>query len=159
MNLPWKGGKIALLFAAGEGRKFRLFLCLAATLGTVVFSLLNPQIVRYTIDSVIGSSPLEAPAFVHRIVESIGGISVLHQNIWICAIFIVAASLLAELLNIVRNYTGIEIGETVAWRLRNTLYAHIQKLPWDWHVKCQTGDIIQRSTTDVDNIRNFIQND
>jgi ATP-binding cassette subfamily B protein len=58
----------------------------------------------------------------------------------------------------VRNYTGIEIGETVSWKLRNTLYSHIQKLPWDWHVKCQTGDIIQRCTTDVDNIRNFIQN-
>jgi len=52
----------------------------------------------------------------------------------------------------------LEIGETVAWRLRNTLYGHIQKLPYDWHVSCQTGDIIQRCTTDVDNIRNFIQN-
>jgi ATP-binding cassette subfamily B protein len=50
------------------------------------------------------------------------------------------------------------MGEVIAWKMRNTLYAHIQKLSYDWHVSCQTGDIIQRCTTDVDNIRNFIMN-
>jgi ATP-binding cassette subfamily B protein len=106
---------------------------------------------------VIGTAPLETPAFVSNMIESIGGLSLLRENIWLCAIFIAAAALLAELFNIVRNYTGSELGETIAWRLLNTLYGHIQKLPWDWHVKCQTGDIIQRCTTDIDNIRMFIQ--
>nr|AGS52043.1 ABC transporter, ATP-binding/permease [uncultured bacterium contig00008] len=158
MILPWKKGRIALVAAAGEGRRFRFFLCCAATLGTVAFSLLNPQIIRYTIDSVIGTEPLNASEFVSGLINSIGGIDLLRQNIWICAIVIILMALIAELCNLVRNYTGIEIGETVSWKLRNTLYSHIQKLPWEWHVKCQTGDIIQRCTTDVDNIRNFIQN-
>ena len=158
MLLPWKGGKIGLIAAAAEDRKIRLLICCAATLGTAAFSLINPQIIRYTIDSVIGKAPLTAPAFVLRMVEGLGGIELLRENIWICALFIAAAALLAELFNLVRNYTGLELGETVAWRLRNTLYSHIQRLPWNWHVTCQTGDIIQRCTTDVDNIRNFIHN-
>ena len=158
MILPWKGGRIGLVAAAAKDRKFRLLLCCIATLGTVAFSLLNPQIVRYTIDSVIGTAPLNAPAFVSHLIDSLGGIGLLRQNIWICALVVLAAALAAELCNLARNYTGLEIGETIAWRLWNTLYAHIQKLPWDWHVGCQTGDIIQRCTTDVDNIRNFIQN-
>ncbi|MDR0302713.1 MAG: ABC transporter ATP-binding protein/permease [Treponema sp.] len=157
MNLPWKGGRAALIAAAGEGRRFRLFLCCAATFGNAAFSLINPQIIRYTIDSVIGSVPL-AGGVVSRFVGGIGGLDLLRQHIWICALVIAATALIAELLNVVRNYTGLEIGETVAWKLWNTLYAHIQRLPWDWHVSCQTGDIIQRCTTDVDNIRNFIQN-
>jgi ATP-binding cassette subfamily B protein len=158
MILPWKGGRIGLVAAAAKNRKFRLLLCCAATLGTVAFSLLNPQIVRYTIDSVIGTAPLNAPIFVSRLIDSLGGVGLLRQNIWICALVVLTAALAAELCNLARNYTGLEIGETIAWRLWNTLYAHIQKLPWDWHVGCQTGDIIQRCTTDVDNIRNFIQN-
>jgi ATP-binding cassette subfamily B protein len=158
MNLPWKGGRAALIAAAGESRRLRLFLCCLATLGNAAFSLINPQIIRYTIDSVIGSVPLEANSFVSRFAGSFGGLELFKQNIWICALVIAAASLIAEILNIVRNYTGLEIGETVAWKLWNTLYAHIQRLPWDWHVRCQTGDIIQRCTTDVDNIRGFIQN-
>ena len=156
MKLPWKGSRIALIAAAGEGRRFRFFLLLAATVGTVAFSFLNPQIIRYTIDSVIGTAPLDAPLFVHRLVEALGGVDVLRHNIWICALFIVAAALLSELCNMGRQYTAIELGETVGWKLRNTLYSHIQRLPWDWHVSCQTGDIIQRCTTDVDRIRSFI---
>jgi ATP-binding cassette subfamily B protein len=158
MKLPWKGGRMALVIAAGEGRYFRFFLCCAATLGMVAFSFLSPQIIRIAIDSVIGKAPLEVPAFVENIVNMMGGIEVLRRNIWICALFILAAALLSGLCNLARRYTSIEIGETVAWRLRNTLYAHIQKLSYDWHVSCQTGDIIQRCTTDVDNIRNFIMN-
>jgi ATP-binding cassette subfamily B protein len=158
MKLPWKGGRISLIAAAAEDRKLRLLLCCATTLGTVVFSLINPQIIRYTIDSVIGTAPLDAPAFVSRLIDAMGGLALLRARLWLCAVFVAAAALCAELCNLVRSYTGLEIGETIAWRLWNTLYAHIQKLPWNWHVSCQTGDIIQRCTTDVDNIRNFIQN-
>ncbi|MCL2215148.1 MAG: ABC transporter transmembrane domain-containing protein, partial [Treponema sp.] len=141
MTLPWKGGRVSLVAAAAEDRKLSFTLCCIATLATVAFSLLNPQIIRYTIDSVIGSAPLDAPDFVIRLVNLLGGLELLHANIWICAAVIIAAALMAELFNLVRNYTSLEIGETVAWRLWNTLYSHIQKLPWNWHVSCQTGDI------------------
>ena len=158
MKLPWKGGKLTLIVAAAEDRYFRFFLCCAATLGTVSFSFLNPQIIRYTIDSVIGTAPLNAPPFVQAMVEGLGGIEILRNNIWICALFVVAAALCSGICNVIRRYTSIETGETVAWRLRNSLYGHIQKLDYNWHVNCQTGDIIQRCTSDVDNIRNFVQN-
>ena len=42
--------------------------------------------------------------------------------------------------------------------LRDKLYAHIQKLPFSWHVHNKTGEIIQRCTSDVEVIRNFITN-
>jgi ATP-binding cassette subfamily B protein len=158
MVLPWKGGRVRLIAAAAEDRKLRLFICCIATLGTVVFSLVSPQIVRYTIDSVIGTAALDAPLFVSNLIELMGGLSLLRENIWICAIFIAGMALFAEIFNHIRSYTGSEMGETIAWRLLNTLYGHLQKLPWNWHVKCQTGDIIQRCTSDVDNVRNFIQN-
>jgi len=158
MTLPWTGGKIKLIAAAATDRKFRFFICCTATLGTVAFALVNPQIIRYTIDSIIGTAPVDAPEIIKNLINAIGGAEALRGKIWICALFIAGTALLAEICNLIRNYTGSEMGETIAWRLLNTLYGHIQKLPWNWHVKCQTGDIIQRSTTDVDNIRNFIQN-
>ena len=158
MKLPWKGGRAALVVAAAEGRRFTFFLCAATTLGTVAFSMLNPQIIRLTVDSVIGDLPLNVPAFVTDLLEPLGGIPFLRANIWFCALLVAAAALLSGLCNSARRYTSIDIGETVAWKLRNSLYSHIQRLPYDWHVGCQTGDIIQRCTTDVDNIRNFIQN-
>jgi ATP-binding cassette subfamily B protein len=158
MMLPWTGSRVALIAASGADRRFRFFLCCAATAAAVTFSFFTPQIIRYTIDSGLGNAPLAAPAFVLAFVDSIGGLEFIRKNIWICAFFVLGAALLSAACNVVRRLTSFEIGETVAWRMRNTLYAHIQKLPYDWHVSCQTGDIIQRCTTDVDNIRTFIQN-
>ncbi|MDX9828392.1 MAG: ABC transporter ATP-binding protein, partial [Spirochaetia bacterium] len=49
-----------------------------------------------------------------------------------------------------------EVSEEFARRLKNSLYDHIQKLPYSWHSKVQTGDIIQRCTSDVETIRRFL---
>ncbi len=45
--------------------------------------------------------------------------------------------------------------ENVARRLRNYLYDHIQHLPFAYHDKTQTGDLIERTTSDVDALRRF----
>ena len=45
--------------------------------------------------------------------------------------------------------------EGIAFRLRNYLYDHIQRLSFTYHDKTQTGELIQRSTSDVDALRRF----
>lgn len=45
--------------------------------------------------------------------------------------------------------------EGVTRRLRNYLFDHIQYLTFTYHSKMQTGELIQRSTSDVDAIRRF----
>jgi len=45
--------------------------------------------------------------------------------------------------------------EGIARRLRDYLYDHIQRLSFAYHDKAQTGELIQRSTSDVDAIRRF----
>lgn len=46
-------------------------------------------------------------------------------------------------------------GEGIALRLRNYLYDHIQRLSFTYHNNMQTGDLIQRATSDVDALRRF----
>ena len=45
--------------------------------------------------------------------------------------------------------------ESTIRRLRNWLYEHIQYLPYEWHMSTQTGDIIQRCTSDVTVVQEF----
>ena len=45
--------------------------------------------------------------------------------------------------------------EGIAQRLRDYLFDHIQRLSFTYHDKAQTGELIQRSTSDVDAIRRF----
>lgn len=48
-----------------------------------------------------------------------------------------------------------QTAESVARRLRNYLFDHIQRLSFSYHDKMQTGELLQRSTSDVDAIRRF----
>ncbi len=45
--------------------------------------------------------------------------------------------------------------ESVTRRLRNYLYDHIQHLPFSYHDKTSTGELIERTTSDVDALRRF----
>jgi ATP-binding cassette, subfamily B, bacterial len=45
--------------------------------------------------------------------------------------------------------------EGIALRLRDFLFDHIQRLSFTYHDKTRTGDLIQRSTSDVDAMRRF----
>lgn len=48
-----------------------------------------------------------------------------------------------------------QTAEGIARRLRDTLYDHIQRLSFSYHDQAQTGELIQRATSDVDAIRQF----
>jgi ATP-binding cassette subfamily B protein len=45
--------------------------------------------------------------------------------------------------------------EGITRRMRNYLFDHIQRLPFHYFDQTQTGDLIQRSTSDVDALRRF----
>jgi ATP-binding cassette subfamily B protein len=48
-----------------------------------------------------------------------------------------------------------QTAEGTVRRLRNYLYDHIQNLTFTYHSKMETGELIQRSTSDVDALRRF----
>lgn len=45
--------------------------------------------------------------------------------------------------------------EGIALRIRNYLFDHIQRLSFTYHARTPTGELIQRSTSDVDALRRF----
>ena len=45
--------------------------------------------------------------------------------------------------------------ESIIRRLRNFLFDHLQRLPYAYHAESQTGDLISRSTSDVDAVGRF----
>lgn len=48
-----------------------------------------------------------------------------------------------------------QTAEGIARRLRNYLFDHIQHLTFSYHSKMETGELIERSTSDVDALRRF----
>ena len=49
-----------------------------------------------------------------------------------------------------------QTAESIAWRVRNYLFDHLQRLSFRYHDRMQTGELLQRSTSDVDALRRFL---
>jgi len=134
-----------------------LFILTAISIVVRVFvNFATPQVVKVTVDSVIKNEPLNLPKIFVNLIESIGGVEHIRQNLWIPALFVVAFAVITCLCDYVSKVSIAKGSEGLVKKLRNHLYKHIQRLPYSWHTKNQTGDIIQRATADVDLIRRFI---
>ncbi|PJF26641.1 MAG: ABC transporter ATP-binding protein, partial [Phototrophicales bacterium] len=48
-----------------------------------------------------------------------------------------------------------ETGERMAVRLRDYLFDHFQRLPFSFHDRAKTGELIQRATSDIESIQRF----
>ena len=117
-------------------------------------SVVNPLIFRLFIDSVLGDE--EATGVMVRFVTAFGGIDALRRNIWICCVAYVIVAVLNGFTGFLRGRSSNVAAENVAREMKDNLYDHLQKLPYDYHVKAQTGDLIQRCTSDVETIRRFL---
>lgn len=147
-------GRLLLLFLQGSKGFF-----LVSIIGALLLSLLemvNPQLIRYTVDTVLGVEPSALPEFINGWIDSIGGVAMLRQSLWILALVIIGIALLSALCRYLQRIFNVKAAETLVQRMRNLLFTHIQKLPFSWHMKNQTGDIIQRCTSDVDTVKNFL---
>ncbi|MFD3157837.1 ABC transporter ATP-binding protein [Haloimpatiens sp. FM7330] len=120
------------------------------------FKTLAPLIIRVTIDSIIGNKPIELPNVGMKFINQLGGKSVLAQNLWICALLLIIVTSFRGIFLFFKGKWSAVASENIARNMRERLYNHIQHLPYDYHVKCETGDLIQRCTSDVDTIRRFL---
>ena len=106
---------------------------LAALSGSAVFYLL-----RYFVDDVLPGS------------DRRGDLP------WVAA-GIIGLALLQGLFTFGMGRSAAQTAEGVARRLRNYLYDQIQRLTFTYHDNMQTGELIQRATSDVDTIRRLFQ--
>lgn len=146
-----------MLFELSKGRRVRFFAALFAVAAAVAFDSMIPQATRFMIDNILGDA--EAFGYLKNIAGFFGGTEYIKNNIWIFFTVFGCFIIIAVSVFILRRYLGLEFAEYIAKNLRDRLYSHIQKLPFSWHVKNQTGDIIQRSTSDVETLKNFIASD
>jgi len=123
---------------------------------SALLSLMPTLVVRTTVDSIIGNKPMDIPYWMEDVILRLGGRDVLAHNLWICGLFLLAISLINGAAMYMRGKWTAQASESTARNLRNMLYDHLQNLPYDEHVKAETGDWVQRCTSDVETIRRFL---
>ncbi len=115
-----------------------------------------PKIIGFTVDSILGDVPTDESYAVF--VDLLGGIDNLKANIWIVALVILIIAAVMLVFKYSSMYFNQRANQVIMRRMRNTLFSHIQRLPLSWQTDHNTGDIIQRCTSDADTISNFVSN-
>ena len=148
--------KLTLLLQFLKGAKRYFAVTVLAAGVTALADMLQPQIIRAAVDCALGGQEGDFPPFVMDLVDSIGGFAYLGRHLWIMA----AAIMLVAVVQVASNYLfrvyNTKASETLVKSMRDQLFSHIQRLPFSWHMKNRTGDIIQRCTSDIDTTKNFL---
>jgi len=148
--------KISLLLDFLKGHKRFFAISIFSALCVTGLDMLPPQIIRITIDSVLGNAPFQLPGFLQAQVVSIGGAPYLREHLYLIGLLIIAVALLCAVFRYLFMLFNAKGAESLVQSMRDRLFYHIQRLPFAWHTQNQTGDIIQRCTSDVEMVKNFV---
>jgi ATP-binding cassette subfamily B protein len=116
-----------------KGEAFGAF---GALLLSSAASLATPQLIAYAIDSGI------APRSLNVILLAVGGL--------------MTAALLRGLFQFLQGYLAERASQGVAYDLRNDLFAKIERLGFGYYDRVETGQLVTRLTSDVEQIRTFV---
>ena len=152
-----RSGRGGLIWHFLKGSRGFFVLCMICAAASALADMVTPQIIRLAVDQVIGGASVDTLSpRVRELLAAAGGTAYLRANLWILALAIVAVALVKAASQYGFRVYNAKGGETLVKTMRDTLYTHIERLPFQWHMQHHTGDIIQRCTSDIDTTRNFV---
>jgi ATP-binding cassette subfamily B protein len=140
-------------FTKGFRRYFVLALLFTIFLGASRAAF--PLLVGYIVDTVLQGLPSALPLWIHeRLVQTD-----VNRHLMLSALALAGFAVLRGLAMIAAGVTRAFFSEGLARSMRNRIYHHLNHLSYKYHKNADTGDLIQRSTTDIDTIRKFFYED
>ncbi|NUM44112.1 MAG: ABC transporter ATP-binding protein [Anaerolineales bacterium] len=91
---------------------------------------------------------------IQYLIDDVLGNGMLNLLPWVGLGF-VGFALLEGGATFLGGWLAAQTAEGIALRLRNYLFDHIQRLTFSYHDRTQTGELLQRATSDVDTIQRF----
>jgi ATP-binding cassette subfamily B protein len=112
-------------------------------------------VTSYTLDWVLlGKSP-SIPEPLFQWLKSLGP---LGRSYWMCGLAFLLFTVLNGLFTLLRRTHIAKGAEHMAKSMRDRLYRKLNAVPYDYHKHVSTGDLVQRCTSDVDTVRQFVTN-
>ena len=146
--------RLFLRFLEGSRALFLLSMITAAL--SALADMLSPQIVRLAVDNVLGGKTTELSPLMARFAARLGGVPYLRAHIWVLALALLAVALVRVLTLYIFRVSNTAASERLTKTMRDRLFLHIEHLPFSWHMRHHTGDIIQRCTSDINTLKGFI---
>ena len=149
-------GRAQLLaaFMRGSARWFALSAIM--TFAVAMIDFVNPKIIGYTVDALIGVTPVSSGLLTGRVLDGLGGAAFVTAHLGAVALMVVGVALVGALARYLFRLFNAMGAEELLRTMRDRLFEQILHLPCAWYGGNQTGDIIQRCTSDVETVKVFV---
>lgn len=117
-----------------------------------------PQFIKYVFDYVLDSNPeatTTLPKFLVTIFENSKAVSTMYCVI-VVGFTLVVYQIIRGSLMLLNGYVKGVFGENITLTMRKELFNKIQDLSYSYHNNVDTGDLIQRCTSDIDTAKVFL---
>ena len=135
---------------------WQMALAVLCSLGAAVATLLVPRIFGEAVNRVQALRVVLAQA--HQSHLSAAMLSHAKDGLMMSAVLVIAASTVRGLLNGFGGYQSEQVSQKFAYHLRLDFFQQLQRLPFGFHDKIHSGDLITRGMLDLEGTRMFIQN-
>ena len=125
---------------------------------SMFFIFTIPVILKDVIDIILTDQTNDVSDFAWWLIGLIGGQKVLAQNLWIPALVVFGLYVVFSILIALTILLAGLAAESISREIRNRLYRKFQRLSYAFFSGEKTGDLIQRSTSDVMAAHAFLSN-
>lgn len=143
------------------GQRLRYVAAIGAMALANLFSFGVPLIGKYAIDAIQGV-PLTGPALsAYRFSGQVAGdvARPIVAFLLLCALVSVVLTACSGGFSYLRGKHGAMASEGIVRRLRDQLFERLHYLPARYHDRVDTGDLVQRCSSDVETLRVFLSSD
>lgn len=147
-----KMAPLALLWQQTRGFRGTYAWAIAALFVFTTINYVTPLIASATIDFAL-SQKQDETRITTWIIGLMGGADFVKERLWFPALLMVLLTVVAGGFSYLKGRFAAEASDGIARQLKDRLYDHLQRLPARYHDRAETGDLIQRCTSDVETLR------
>lgn len=138
--------KIKGLLKNLKGFRMIYISAMAAIIVECSLALIYPVIIKYSIDNIIGGKEVTNYKFLEKIIGN---------DLIKAAMIMLVFTLISGISLFFKGQLSAIASEGIAKNIKDNLFKHLQNVKYSYYSNAETGDLIQRCTSDVDTVRNF----
>ncbi len=150
--------QLHVIWSLLRGHRLRYAGALGCLVLVTMFNYGVPLVGSATIDYAVAGKAVGpgTPVLIAGLLHLLGGAGSLRAHLWLAPLAMVLLSAAGGLFSYLKGWQASLASDGIARRLKDELYDHLNHLPARYHDRADTGDLVQRCTSDVETVRQFL---
>lgn len=149
-------GKAKLLWQVSAGYRLIFSGAIVAMAVGYIFMFGVPLLARLAIDVITDPGAVSMPAWLSAIAPTVDIASNNLPTLMFAAFLTVLLTAITGIFLYFRGRLVAVASEGIIRQLRDRIYSHLEHLPSRYHDKADTGDLVQRCSSDMETVRVFL---